>query len=135
MATGKAASISGPARVGTAYPHAEVGGKRRPSYGQTRAEARAKRDALQAELNDAVPGAIGKDTTLAGFMEHWLTKTLPQVVAAGNIAPGTLDSYRSNAELHNLPDLGKITLRNLTAPTIRQWQHDLSKGPALRQRL
>ena len=65
-------------------------------------------------------------------MEHWLGVTLPQLVAAGNMAPSTLDSYRSNAELHILPDLGRITLRNLTAPRIRQWQHDLSRKPSAR---
>jgi len=91
-----------------------------PRLWQDPAEAKAKRDALQAELNDAVPGAIGRDTTLGRYLEPWLGPMLPQVVAAGNFAPATLDSYRSNAELHILPDLGKITLRNLTAPRIRQ---------------
>ncbi len=103
-------------------------------YGKTRAEAKAKKDALVAELADSVPGAAGRDTTLARYMDHWLGTTLPQIVAAENMSQSTLDSYADNTRLHILPDLGTITLRNLTGPRIRQWQHDLAVKPSGRPR-
>lgn len=120
--------------VGVVWPPKEVGGKPVYVYGRTYKEAKDKRDAKAAELADAVPGAAGKDTTLARYMDHWLTVTLPQIVAAGNMSQGTLDSYADNARLHILPELGTITLRNLTGPRIRQWQHDLGAKPSSRPR-
>ena len=120
--------------VGVVWPPEVMGGKPRYVYGKTRAEAKEKKEALEAELADAVPGAAGKDTTLARYLEHWLGKTLPQTVAAGNLAQSTLDSYRDNAEKHIMPDLGKITLRHLTLPRLRQWQYDLSRKPSGRPR-
>ena len=120
--------------VGVVWPPEVIGGKPRYVYGKSREEARAKKEALEAELADAVPGAAGKDTTLARYLEHWLTRTLPQMVAAGNLAQSTLDSYRDNAEKHIIPDLGKITLRHLTVPRLRQWQYDLSQKPSGRPR-
>lgn len=116
--------------VGVVWPPEVIGGKPRYVYGKSREEAKAKKEALEAELADAVPGAAGKDTTLARYLEHWLTKTLPQAVAAGNLAQSTLDSYRDNAEKHIIPDLGKITLRHLTLPRLRQWQYDLGQKPS-----
>jgi len=120
--------------VGVVWPPEVTGGKPRYVYGRSREEAKAKKEALEAELADAVPGAAGKDTTLARYLEHWLGKTLPQAVAAGNMAQSTLDSYTDNAEKHILPDLGRITLRHLTVPRIRQWQYDLSRKPSGRPR-
>ena len=120
--------------VGVVWPPEVIGGKPRYVYGKSREDAKAKKEALEAELADSVPGAAGKDTTLARYLEHWLTKTLPQAVAAGNMAQSTLDSYRDNAEKHIIPDLGKITLRHLTLPRLRQWQYDLSRKPSARPR-
>ena len=120
--------------VGVVWPPEVMGGKPRYVYGKSREEAKARKEALEAELADAVPGAAGKDTTLARYLDHWLTKTLPQAVAAGNLAQSTLDSYRDNAEKHIIPDLGKITLRHLTLPRLRQWQYDLSRKPSSRPR-
>jgi integrase len=120
--------------VGVIWPPETIGGKPRYVYGKSREEAKTKKEALEAELADAVPGAAGKDTTLARYLEHWLTETLPQMVAAGNLAQSTLDSYRDNAEKHIIPDLGKITLRHLTLPRLRQWQFDLSQKPSARTR-
>jgi integrase len=120
--------------VGVVWPPEVMGGRPRYVYGKTREEAKTRKEALEAELADAVPGAAGKDTTLARYLEHWLTKTLPQAVAAGNMAQSTLDSYTDNAEKHILPDLGKITLRHLSVPRIRQWQYDLGRKPSGRPR-
>ncbi len=116
------------------WPPPEIGGKPRYLYAKTAKEARAKREKLLEEYARTVPGAAGRDTTLARYMEHWLGVTLPQELAAGNMAPSTLDSYQANVRLHILPDLGTITLRNLTAPRIRQWQHDLLTKPSARTR-
>lgn len=120
--------------VGVVWPPEVMGGKPRYVYGKSREEAKNKKEALEAELADAVPGAAGKDTTVARYLEHWLAKTLPQAVAAGNMAQSTLDSYTDNAEKHIIPDLGKITLRHLTLPRLRQWQYDLSRKPSGRPR-
>ena len=120
--------------VGVVWPPEVIGGKPRYVYGKSREEAKGKKEALEAELADAVPGAAGRDTTLARYLEHWLTRTLPQAVDAGNLAQSTLDSYRDNAEKHIIPDLGKITLRHLTLPRLRQWQYDLSQKPSARTR-
>lgn len=97
-------------------------GKRKPVYGKTRDEAEAKLQDTRKALRDGLPVKAGRDQTLAEYMEHWLTVTLPQRVAAGKFAESTLVSYDFNARRHILPELGSIRMRSLTPAHVRKWQ-------------
>jgi integrase len=55
-------------------------------------------------------------------------------VAAGRLAPGTLDSYRDNCERHIIPHLGTEKLAQLGAVRLRKWLLELQATPSSRQR-
>lgn len=100
-------------------------------YGKTRAEAKQRREDLEAELAAGMPS---KDESLAQYLETWLTRALPQEVAAGHLAASTLDSYADNTRKHIIPALGHVRLRALTVSRVRQWQADLLEKPSGRPR-
>ncbi len=80
-------------------------------------------------------GHPGRCCTLGQYLQHhWLTVTLPQRVAAGRLAPGTLDSYRDNCERHIIPHLGNEKLAQLGAVRLRRWLLELQTTPSARQR-
>ena len=105
-------------------------------YGKTRAEAIRKRDDLEAQLARGMPS--DPDQTVGDYLRRWLDVTLPQYVAAGELAQSTMDSYRDNAGLHIIPGaeptLRHVKLRALSAPMIREWQHRLGQKPSGRPR-
>jgi integrase len=111
---------------------------RKPSqvYGKTRAEVVRKRDELQAKLARGLP--TDPDQTVGDYLHRWLGVTLPQYVAAGELAESTMDSYRDNAELHIIPEaeptLRYVKLAALSAPMVREWQDRLLKKPGGRPR-
>jgi len=109
----------------------EANAKAHYVYGKTRKEAKDKRDDLERDLSEGMPS---KDQTLAAYLERWLTRTLPQEVAAGNLADSTLDSYADNVRKHIIPPLGHITLRALTVSRVKEWQFELSRKPSGRPR-
>lgn len=109
----------------------EANAKAHYVYGKTRAEAKEKREKLEADLAAGMPS---KDQSLGQYLEIWLTQTLPQEVAAGHLAASTLDSYADNARKHIIPALGHIRLRALTVSRVRQWQADLLEKPSSRVR-
>lgn len=113
--------------------------KRKPVYvyARTRKDVIAKRDALSAKLSKGMPS--DPDQTLGDYFSRWLGTTLPQYVAAGEMAESTMDSYRDNARMHIVPEdaeptLAHIRLRELSAPMVREWQHQLGKKPGGRAR-
>ena len=105
-------------------------------YGKTRAEAIRKRGELEAKLARGLPS--DPDQTVGDYMRRWLDVTLPQYVAAGELAASTMDSYRDNAGLHIIPGteptLRYVKLAALSAPMIREWQDRLLKKPSGRPR-
>jgi integrase len=120
--------------VGVVWPPGQTGGKPVYVYGTDREDAMDKRDKRIAELAAAVPGKDGKSTRLDEYFRHWTEVRLAQSVKAGNLAESTLDSYGDNARLHILPELGSITLGDLSGPRVRQWQDDLLRKPTQRTR-
>ena len=124
--------------VARVYPPTEtLERKPRYVYGKTRKEATEKRAALEVRLSRGLPSDPGQ--TLGDYFHRWLYVTLPQYVAAGELAESTMDSYRDNAEKHIIPEdaepsLRYIRLTELSGPMIREWQHQLGKKPSGRGR-
>jgi integrase len=118
--------------VGVVWPPDQAGGKPRYVYGKTREDALEKRDQLKNDLAAGLP--VGRDMTLADFYRKKWYRMLEQEVRAGDLAHSTLDSYRDNAEMHILPDIGAIRLRDLSPSRVREWRTDLMRKPARRQR-
>ena len=118
------------------YPPGDsIDRKPRQVYGKTRKEVIAKRDGLAGKLAKGLPS--DPDQTIGDYMHRWLYVTLPQYVAAGELAQSTMDSYRDNAELHIIPEL-EPTLRHvrlaaLSGPMVRDWQDRLLRKPSSRR--
>lgn len=108
------------------------GGKVRHVYGATREDVKARRDALLSELSAGLTG--GRARTLSEYLDHWLERTLPQRVRAGRLAQSTLNSYADTIRLHVRRDLGRVPMRELTAPRLREWLEDLSRKRSARTR-
>jgi integrase len=110
-------------------------GKRKPVYGDTRKEAADKKKKVEDELAAGKPVTVGRTDTVADYLlKVWLAETLPQRVAAGRLAPSTLDSYREKVELHIIPHLGKIKLVGLSTADIRRWLLVLADKPSGKRR-
>lgn len=97
-------------------------GKRKPIYGKSRDDVRDKLGDLQAKVRAGLPIKAGRESTLGTYMEQWLTVTLPQRVAAGDMAESTLVSYDYQARRHIIPVLGRKGLTKLSPADVRQWQ-------------
>ena len=104
-------------------------------YGKTRRDVLAKRDTMAGKLAKGLPS--DPDQTIGDYFRRWLYVTLPQYVAAGEIAQSTMDSYRDNAELHIVPDaeptLRHVKLAELSGPMVRDWQDRLLRKPSGRR--
>lgn len=110
-------------------------GKRKPVYGSTRKEAAEKKKKAETEIAAGQPVTAGRTDSLAGYLlDTWLSVTLPQRVAAGRLAPSTLDSYREKVEMHVLPHLGKVKLVELSTTNIRTWLLELAAKPSKKTR-
>jgi len=92
----------------------------------------ARRAELEARLATGLPS--DPDQTVGGYLRRWLDVTLAQYVAAGEMAASTMDSYRDNTALHIIPAAGPtlahVRLRALSAPMVREWQHELGRKPS-----
>ena len=117
------------------YPPEESTDPRpRQVYGKTRKEVIAKRDELEGKLTKGLPK--DPDQTVGDYFHRWLYTTLPQYVAAGELAESTMDSYRENAahahrpRAPGVPTLRHIKLTALSGPVIREWQDRLGQKPA-----
>ncbi|MFD8531510.1 tyrosine-type recombinase/integrase [Streptosporangium canum] len=110
-------------------------GKRKPVYGNSRKEAADKKKKAEQEIAAGQPVTAGRTDTLADYLVNvWLAVTLPQRVAAGRLAPSTLDSYREKIELHIVPHLGRVKLVELTTTHLRQWLLELADKPSRKTR-
>nr|WP_311132095.1 site-specific integrase [Nonomuraea gerenzanensis]SBP00118.1 Integrase [Nonomuraea gerenzanensis] len=104
-------------------------------YGSTRKEAADKKKKAEAEIAAGQPITAGRTDTIADYLlTAWLAVTLPQRVAAGRLAPSTLDSYREKIELHIVPHLGKVKLVELNTTHIRTWLLELAAKPSRNRR-
>lgn len=82
--------------------------KRKVVYGKTRAEVSQAVDRLKHQLTQGLPIQT-KETTLADWLDAWLEDSVKT-----SVRPRTFDSYRSVAEHHLKPALGKLTLSKLS---------------------
>ncbi len=118
-------------------PKGTIDRKPRYVYGKTRREVIAKRRDLEVKLGRGLPS--DPDQTVGDYFHRWLGTTLPQYVAAGEMAESTMDSYRDNAVKHIVPEHGEptlwhIKLTELSAPAVREWQKQLAQKPGGRAR-
>ncbi len=87
---------------------------RKKVSGATKADVLRKLRDLRTELNGGMP--IPDDRlTVAGFLDRWLTASLP-----GQVSDKTLDSYTDTVRLHLKPSLGRKVLRKLTVSDVDQ---------------
>lgn len=94
---------------------------RKKVSGATKAEVLQKLRDLRAEL-DAGAGVPDDRLTVGGFLDRWVSKTLP-----GQVADKTYDSYADTVRLHLRPVLGRIVLRRLTVAQVDDfvaWKRD-----------
>ena len=106
-------------------PKGTIDRKPRYVYGKTRREVIAKRRDLEVKLGRGLPS--DPDQTVGDYFHRWLGTTLPQYVAAGEMAESTMDSYRDNARKHIVPEdveptVWHIRLADLSAPAVRVWE-------------
>lgn len=118
-------------------PKGTIDRKPRYVYGKNRKEVIAKRRELEVKLGRGLPS--DPDQTVGDYFHRWLGTTLPQYVAAGEMAESTMDSYRDNAVKHIVPEHGEptlwhIKLTDLSAPAVREWQKRLGQKPSGRTR-
>jgi integrase len=118
-------------------PRGSLERKPRYVYGRNRNEVIAKRRDLEVQMGRGLPS--DPDQTVGDYFHRWLAVTLPQYVAAGEMAESTMDSYRDNARKHIVPEdagptLGHIKLTELSAPAVREWQKQLAQKPSGRAR-
>ncbi len=99
-------------------------GRRRIRYSETQKQALANLKALHQMVADGLALLPGREMTVAAYLQHWTTETLPARVKAGRLAPSTLSSYRDQVRLHIAPDLGLLRLRELSAPQVRAWLNE-----------
>jgi integrase len=83
------------------------------------------KDKLTKALRDQQMGLpiVGEKETVANFLKHWL-----EHVAANNVRPSTLESYRWITEKHLVPGLGRYALAKLTAQEIQAFLNERLKG-------
>src|SRR5829696_8072986 len=121
-----AGAVRMPRRHGTVRgrPAADLGsltGIRRKVSGATKTEVLRKLRDLRFELNAGLPVPDDR-LTVAGFLDRWLTGSLP-----GQVSEKTLDSYADTVRLHIAPTLGRKVLRRLTVADVDQvlaWKRD-----------
>lgn len=95
------------------------GKRRRPKvYGGTKAEVRKKLRELWEEHETGIRPS--PDYTVADAVNDWFKRGLK------NRDQATVTSYRSLAEWHVIPQLGKAKLRRLTADDVDDWLDDRS---------
>jgi integrase len=95
-------------------------GRRRPVYGDTQAQARAKRRAVAGAVEDGLP-LTPERLTVGAYLDEWCAVTLAERVRAGRLAASTADFYRDMCERHIVPTLGRVKLTKLTPAKVRGW--------------
>jgi len=88
-------------------------------YGKTQKEVRQKLSKATSEIDEGTYFEPSK-MTLGQWLDIWLDSYV-----AHSVKPYTLDSYRTQAEKHVKPTMGKVGLSVLTAPLIQGFYNDL----------
>lgn len=83
-------------------------------------EARRERDLWAVEVRSSgIPVAGGRET-VKQVSDAWL-KHIERLVDIGELRERTLESYRTGARLHLLPELGGRRIRSITAEDLVEW--------------
>ncbi len=88
-------------------------------YGKTQKEVRQKLSKATSEIDEGTYFEPSK-MTLGQWLDIWLDSYV-----AHSVKPYTLDSYRTQAEKHIKPAIGKVRLAALTAPLVQGFYNDL----------
>lgn len=95
--------------------------------------ALAELDAIRAEIRagtyfqrlNPAARAAGETMTVERWLDRWLSVDLVELVADNTMRASTLASYRKNARLHLIPELGHVPLADLTIGDIRRMRSNL----------
>jgi integrase len=99
--------------VGSAYVYTTTGQrKRKPVYGESFEEVRAKLDKLKGNSANGVP-VPDRHTTVMEYLTYWLREVVSHKRAT------TARGYESAVRLHIVPVLGKKRLDKLTGADVR----------------
>jgi integrase len=93
------------------------GGKRKTFYGATRQEAQRKLTAAQRDVEAGLP-IISDRQTMSQYLETWLQAIEP------TIEFGTWKRHREYVQLHIVPILGHLRLRDVTPQQVQQLYAD-----------
>lgn len=99
---------------------ADGGSKRVRVYGSTRKEAMDKLIAKIAASNAGLPVAADASTTVADYLNSWLT-----TVAVHKLRPTTYATYEHYVTAFIIPGLGGKRLAALTPKDVRAWLHQV----------
>ncbi|AHY26949.1 tyrosine integrase [Mycobacterium phage Nairb] len=94
-------------------PTADGSRKQKRVYSKDFRTAKAKLDALKADIDRGVIPTT-HTTTVAKWLDHWLTE-----VKKPHVSPNTYDFYEEAVRLHIVPIIGARQLGRLTAQEIR----------------
>ena len=103
--------------------------RRRYLYGRTKGEVLEKLNELRSEVGS---GSVVEPsrTTVGEYCHNWL-----ETVAAQRVRMTTLANYQRLVELHVIPDLGGVRLKQLEPMNVRVWQTALeNRGVSSHQR-
>lgn len=92
---------------------------RRTIYGKTQREVLDKMRSCQQQAKDGITPT--RPLTLAQYGRLWLDGTKRAEVDRGHNTESTLRNYRDLWDRHVAPDLGHLTLTQLTPAVVRQW--------------
>lgn len=95
--------------------------KQKSITGKTQSEVRKKMSQMIFEVDKGVYSEPSKQT-LTEWIDIWL-----ETYVEGKVKPYTLDSYRSIAKTHIIPNLGKCRLETLSTLQIQRFYNDISK--------
>src|SRR4051812_12453096 len=96
-------------------------GKRACVYGRNRSEALAKKEEALKKARKGIDLKAERQT-LRVYLESWFVE-----VATPKNRPSTLKSYHSYLDKHIIPELGDITLRDLTPQDVQKFLNGLSR--------
>jgi integrase len=86
-------------------------GKRKRMFKSTHGTRKEAEKEMQKMLNELDGGTFVKDTkiTVASYLRNWI-----KIYVEPNLAPTTIDGYRSNVENYIIPRIGTILLQKLS---------------------
>lgn len=98
--------------------------RRRTITADTRQDAARKLRELQRDIEDGTV-AIGRNMTLAAWLDRWLSDFVDRRVALGDLRDSTAYSYRQHVRDHLVPHIGAVELSELKPTHVRHLHSEL----------